>query len=60
MSKRNQTAVPSTVKKILKNQQIVIATTSKESLAKKSRGMGKHLWKNVDIDEYINQLRDEW
>lgn len=24
------------------------------------RGLGKHVWKNVSIEEYIKQLRNEW
>jgi hypothetical protein len=24
------------------------------------RGMGKHVWENIDVQEYLDQLRSEW
>ena len=75
ISSRNQTAVPSKVRKVLKmrsgdalywhisyknDQPIVIASAKPEKLAKASRGLGKDLWETVDITTYINTLRDEW
>jgi hypothetical protein len=24
------------------------------------KGLGKEIWADVDADEYVNQLRDEW
>lgn len=24
------------------------------------KGLGKEIWQDVDTDEYVNQLRDEW
>jgi hypothetical protein len=24
------------------------------------RGLGKEIWQNIDAQEYLNQLRDEW
>lgn len=24
------------------------------------RGLGAEIWRDVDVDAYINQLRDEW
>ena len=24
------------------------------------RGLGKEIWQGVDVDKYINDLRDEW
>ena len=24
------------------------------------RGLGKDIWKNIDAQEYVDQLRDEW
>ncbi len=25
-----------------------------------TRGLGKQVWENIDIGQYINDLRDEW
>ena len=24
------------------------------------RGLGKEIWQDVDVEDYINQMRDEW
>jgi len=24
------------------------------------KGLGKEIWQDIDVDEYVNQLRDEW
>ncbi len=24
------------------------------------RGLGKHIWEGIDVQDYINQQRDEW
>ena len=24
------------------------------------RGLGKEIWKDIDAQEYVNELRDEW
>jgi hypothetical protein len=24
------------------------------------RGLGKEIWKDIDAQDYVNQLRDEW
>ena len=24
------------------------------------RGLGKEIWKSIDVQEYVNQLRSEW
>ena len=29
-------------------------------LWKDARGLGKEIWEGVDIDNYIDDLRDEW
>lgn len=75
ISSRNQTAVPSMVRKALNmrpgdtlywhiayqnNQPLVVASTHSEKVAKQSRGLGKHLWETIDIETYINNLRQEW
>lgn len=27
---------------------------------KDARGLGKEIWEGVDVERYINELRDEW
>jgi hypothetical protein len=24
------------------------------------RGLGKEIWQGIDVQEYVNQMRDEW
>lgn len=34
--------------------------TEKEAKITQLAGMGKEMWKSVDVDKYIRELRDEW
>jgi antitoxin (DNA-binding transcriptional repressor) of toxin-antitoxin stability system len=27
---------------------------------RKSKGLGKEIWKNIDVDSYVRKGRDEW
>ena len=27
---------------------------------RKAAGLGKEIWKNIDVDEYLSKERDEW
>ncbi len=75
LSAKNQTVIPSPIRKTLKlkagdrivwriittvNQQAVLAEPMPKSWAKYTRGLGKDIWRNVDIDTYIQNLRKEW
>lgn len=75
ISNRNQTVVPAKIRKALKLQsgdklswsliQIgdavkIIAEPKVKNWANYTKGLGKHVWKNIDIDSYIKDLRKEW
>lgn len=75
ISNRNQTVVPAKIRKALKLQsgdkliwrlvQIgedikIIAEPKVKNWANYTKGLGKHIWKNIDIDSYIKGLREEW
>lgn len=75
ISGRNQTVIPAKIRKVLKikkgdqlfwrlirigNEQKILAEKGPKSWSEYTLGLGKHTWKNVDIDEYIKNLRDEW
>lgn len=42
------------------NQKKVIAEVKPKNWTMHTRGLGKDVWKNIDIDQYIKNLRDEW
>ncbi len=75
ISSKNQTVVPRKVRKALKlkpgdklfwhvikvgKEYKILADKEPKNWAEYTRGLGKHTWKNVDIDEYIRNLREEW
>lgn len=75
LSSRNQTVVPSRVRKALglkKGSRLywrimkigrelkAIADPKPIDWAAFSRGLGKESWKGIDVDEYIRKLREEW
>lgn len=75
ISKRNQTVVPAAVRKSFNlkpgdkilwkiiyvgGSSKAIAEPAPKKWSKQSRGVGKALWKNINIDAYINNLRNEW
>ena len=75
ISKRHQTVVPTNVRKALKlragdsmywhiayrnSKPVVIADVKPKQLSQQGRGLGKHLWETTTIDNYINDLRNEW
>jgi hypothetical protein len=33
---------------------------AKTSSIMELQGLGKEVWQDIDVDEYVNQLRDEW
>lgn len=47
-------------------QELVQALQSMSDLPKKTyrlsdlRGVGAEIWRDVDVDDYLNQLRNEW
>lgn len=75
ISSRNQTVVPAKVRHILGlkpgdkltwkivkvgNEPKIIAEKEPKSWAAYTRGLGKYTWKNINVDEYIKNLRQEW
>lgn len=38
----------------------IIAEPEPKSWAKYTRGLGKKIWQNINIEEYIKNLRQEW
>lgn len=75
ISPKYQTSIPARIRKILNlvpgdrinwriiyrnDKALAIAEPTSKNLAKETRGLGKHLWANIDIKLYINTLRNEW
>lgn len=75
ISSKHQVVVPAKIRKSLKlqagdrlswriikvgNKSKILAEPQPKNWAEYSLGLGKNIWKNIDIDEYINNLRDEW
>ena len=42
------------------NQLKIITEPEPKNWAKYTRGLGKNIWKKVNIDKYIKNLRSEW
>lgn len=75
MSAKNQTVIPSSIRKILQlktgdkivwriittiNKPAVLAEPMPKNWALYTRGLGKNIWQNIHIDTYIQNLRREW
>ena len=75
ISKRNQTVVPSKIRKLLNLRQgerivwkVVLVRGAPKVLIDKlpkdivsyARGLGKELWEDVNIEDYVKSLRKEW
>lgn len=75
ISPKYQTVVPAPVRKLLNlkagdrliwrlvqtsTQPKVIAEPLPKNWAKYTRGLGKDIWQDIDIDKYIQSLRQEW
>lgn len=75
ISSRYQTVIPAKIRRALKlkagdkllwtlaqigTEQKIIAEPEPKSWAKYTRGLGKYIWQDIDIDEYIKKLREEW
>jgi len=75
LSSRYQTVVPADVRKVLRLEagdkilwRLVrtggavkaVAEPRPKSWAAYSLGLGKAIWEKTNIDQYIQQLRDEW
>lgn len=75
ISSKYQTVIPARVRKALglkegskiywqllrlNNKVKVIAEPKPTNWAAYTRGLGKNTWKNIDIDNYIKNLRREW
>ncbi|KKR33289.1 MAG: hypothetical protein UT63_C0019G0011 [Candidatus Gottesmanbacteria bacterium GW2011_GWC2_39_8] len=75
ISSRNQTVVPAKIRRklglksgdqliwrIVKigDQYKILAEPAPKSWADYTLGLGKNTWKNVNLEEYIENLRNEW
>lgn len=75
LSQKNQTVIPSAVRRTLNlqagdkitwrvarhgNSVSAIAEPMPKNWTGYMAGLGKDMWKDVDIDEYVEQLRKEW
>lgn len=75
ISDKYQTVVPSQVRKILGakkktkltwsvekkgREKKVVVSAPQKGLGDQIWGLGHEVWKGVDVDKYINDLRDEW
>ncbi len=74
VSHKFQVVIPKEIREILgisrgdtlqvyeKDNEIVMKKTeSKSPLSLKNlKGLGKEIWKNIDIDEYIKEERESW
>ena len=75
ISKKHQTVIPARIRRALQlkagdtlswrvirvgDKQKILAEPKPRSWAEYSLGLGEEIWKNVDIDKYIDTLRDEW
>ena len=75
LSSKNQIVVPAKIRKALNissgdsllwrittinDKPRAIAESMPKNWAESMRGLGKDLWRNVSISEYIKELREEW
>lgn len=75
LSAKHQTVIPSHIRKALKlkagdkimwrvvitpSQPVVIAEPLPKNWAFYMRGLGKYIWQNINIQTYIQNLRQEW
>lgn len=75
ISEKNQVVIPAVVRRVLKlragdkliwrilrmkDKPKAIAEAEPKSWANYTRGLGKNIWKSVEIDKYIRELRSEW
>lgn len=75
LSSKNQIVVPAAIRRALNissgdtlywqvthvdDKPRAIAESAPTDWAKETSGLGSKLWKNVSIDTYINELRNEW
>ena len=37
-----------------------VDTSSPQRRLSELRGLGKEIWQDIDAQEYVNQMRDEW
>ncbi len=75
LSRKYQTVIPSQIRRLLqlkagdtiiwqitqyKNQTQAIASPKPQKWTEYTRGLGKSIWKDVNIEDYIRKLRSEW
>lgn len=75
LSSKNQIVVPAKIRKalnlssgdsllwritIIDDKPRAVAEAMPKNWAEAMRGLGKQLWRNVSIPQYIKELREEW
>lgn len=75
ISQKYQTVVPAQVRKLLNlkagdrliwrlvqtpDKPKILTEPVPKNWAKYTRGLGKDIWQNINIDRYIQSLRQEW
>lgn len=75
LSRKHQTVIPAPIRLALKlkpgdrvlwkvinvdGQKKAIAQPAPQDWAKHTRGLAQQLWKDIDINQYVKGLRDEW
>ena len=48
------------VKQLVDSLDLTSTFTPKLRQLSELRGLGKEIWNNIDAQEYVDQLRDEW
>lgn len=71
ISSKHQIAVPSAIRKELQlvpgdqllarvRDGVIVLVPVRGDAVDQLRGLGREIWKDTDVDEYINQERDSW
>lgn len=75
MTSRYQTVIPAAIRRAAKlhhnaeliwqvvptaQQPMIVVSPRPKNWSAYLSGLGKHVWKDVKIDDYLKQLRSEW
>jgi AbrB family looped-hinge helix DNA binding protein len=71
ISSKHQIAVPSAIRKELQlgpgdqllarvRDGVIVLVPERGDAVDQLRGLGREIWEDTDVDEYINQERDSW
>jgi hypothetical protein len=48
------------VKLLVDSLDVEVAPQPRKRRLSELRGLGKEIWADIDVQEYLNQMRDEW